>query len=74
MLWTLRTQRKNSVHQCGGRGLEREREVLAIKLLNCRQKGNGARNCRLLCGDSSKRLPAVELRDLSTPSNVCGTL
>ena len=72
MLWTLHTQRKHSVLTCGGRGLEREREVLAIQVLNCRQKGNGARNCQLLCEGSSQHLPAVEPRALSTPYNLCG--
>jgi hypothetical protein len=59
---------------CGGGGLERERqrEVLAVQGLNPRQRGDGTGNYRHLCGCSSQRPPAVELRALSSPYNAFG--
>jgi hypothetical protein len=60
-----------------GRGTrKREREVLAIQVLNCRQRGEGlgtANICLVAVPGSSRHLPAVEPRALSSLYNVYWT-
>ncbi len=56
-----------------GRGTrKREREVLAIQVLNCRQRGEGLGTANFCSGGSSRHLPVVEPRALSSLYNVYG--